>query len=190
MIRDRNIDWQRKRRFYSVMNNGSFITASTATLASVSTNAPIMADINSLALVGALMPADEEVDFNMMVPYDADPDDEMGFKIHWTCDSATTTESSSWIVLADFRAINVATAMVKGVTALDTVVPLLDLVIGAAYAPQSTARGIKNKSWLTRAQVEAGAWMSVNVECSAETVTTNVWMLGLEIDYKVRATNS
>ncbi len=131
--------------------------------------------------------------FARRVPNNFDPDWPLGFKVHYTSGGTmVATDSFSWIILADIKNEDVAIAAAS--TVLDTVVPLLDLYGSTtAYLNKWTARGIMDKDWATRAQVEAGAMIVVSVELDAVVgitlgATNPTFFLGLEIDYAPRQT--
>ena len=181
MIRDRNVDWKPGRWFLpGTTFNGDAYDAGAVALGEVSTfgyGAPLMAAAGDL------------VCHHTMVPNDWDPEYPLGFKVWWTSGSSTVADTISWKVAIDFKVEG--ETLIAPTTALDTVVALLDNVTGA-YDQQKTARGIKNKSWLTRAQVDAGADMMFHVEMDAFAagLSESKFLLGLEIDYVVRMTNS
>ena len=178
MIRDRNIDWLRKHIFIEAYNMNS---------AALAAGTPDIDDeISDFNLGSPIMAADSIMAHVMMVPYDADPEQEMGFTVVYTTGSSTTADDIDWIVLFELTAVGGVLDEPAG--ALDTVVAG-DLVTGA-WQVQRSPRGIKNAGWATRAQVAAGAMMMFSVELNATDAAEDHHLLGLDIDYAVRMTNS
>jgi len=182
MIRDKNIEWKRESLFI----HAEQFVAVTATAAhqTVGAGAPPLAEVSTFGYAGLLMEsADDEGGYAMMVPKHWDPAEPLGFTVWWTSGSATTDDSVTWLALAKFFAEG---ATLSAPAALDTVI-VADDVTGA-YDIQKSSRGIKNANWLTHAQLDAGAFMAVNVEMAAFDVGLDEakLFLGLEIDYMPR----
>ena len=184
MIRDRNIDHKTGRLFLPASRwTGDAFDAGAVAIIQIS---------NFLYGAPEMYAAGDLVSHYMMVPNDWDPEFELGFKVWWGSASATTTDKTDWIVLLDFFAEGAT--MTAAATALSTAVALDDLSTGA-YDFQKSARGIRDAGWRTRAQVDAGALMVFSVEADATDIAVGggaeaLTLLGIEIDYTVRMTNS
>ncbi len=118
-------------------------------------------------------------------PYDVDPAHPMGFKVNFVSGSSTAADIFDWIILADFKAV--AVALLAPTTVLDTVIDITG-TLGTATADLNnwSSRGIKNKGFLTRDQIEAGAAIMFSVELdSTQSALSSeeLHMLGVEIDY-------
>lgn len=120
------------------------------------------------------------------VPFFVDPTQPMGFRINWLTGASVSTDSTSWVILVDFIAENGSYPNnASGV--LDTLIPTDTLDANTAFLNKWTNRGIKNKNFLTRAQVENGAMMSFSIEMDSSSgidlATEKIWISGIEIDY-------
>lgn len=184
MIRDRNIDWRRKKVYYPAAAWADKVTS-----VGVGTGGPVESEINSLNITAMnAAAANDEFINHLAIPYDLDPDSEVGFRIHWLTGSTTDADDFVFTFLLDVKANEAA--VVKPVTALDTVIA--DIVLGtvAPWAHQWSGRGIKDAGFLTRAQVEDGlAWMGWEAKITTMDADEGTWVLGVLMDYKVRATN-
>lgn len=195
MIRDRNIDWQRKKVYVNAVDFRDSIGVTTTTRVGLGTGVPVAKDLNSLFVAGMLIGAGgaddtgDEFHHYMPVPYDLDPDDEVGIRINWCTASTTDADDVAFVALLAFYAEDAA--IIKAAGALDTVIPA-DLVgTAAAFGNKWTARGIKDAGFLTRAEVENGlALMQWEIRCSVDDPSGDTFLLGVLIDYKVRATKS
>ena len=121
----------------------------------------------------------------LRVPNDVDPRYPMGFKINYVSGSSTAADIVDWIILADFKAENVA--LLAPTTVLDTVIDVAG-TIGTATADLNnwSSRGVKDADFLTRDEIEAGAAMMFSVELDSTQTTLSseeLHMLGVEIDY-------
>ena len=121
--------------------------------------------------------------------HEMDESQPLGVKVHWTSGSATIADTVSWTTLLDVVAAGAV--FVSPTTALDTPVygsgtTVADAVEGAGFN-QWTTRGLKNKNFLTRAQIDAGACIMLSVTLTAfVTITENIYLLGVEVDYAPR----
>lgn len=187
MIRDRNIDWRRKRVFYTWRSFLDSIGVTTTTYVKLGAGAAVAQEISDFEVAGLLVDtAADEVNGIFPVPWDADPDYELGFSVLWTSGSATTADTIDWVVLFELFAVGGVLDEVAG--ALDTAIAQ-DTVSGA-YQLQKTARGIKNAGWATRAQTDAGAFFGIQCDMNAFAagLDEDKFFLGLEMDYRIRAT--
>lgn len=195
MIRDRNIDWSRKPVYVCARDWNDNLGVTTITNVKVGTGVAVEKEINSLLTTGVLIGAagadatGDEFHHHMPIPYDLDPDDEVGFRVHWCSGSSTDADDVAFVMLLNTYAEN--GTIIAPATVLDTVIPS-DLVSdGAAYAQRWTERGIKDAGFLTRAQVQDGlALFHWEVRCSVNDASEDTFILGVQFDYKVRATNS
>lgn len=188
MIRDRNIKWKRRKVTVNVVDFSSVISTSSAILVGRAAGLNVFKEVSSSNLAGVLFDtATDAMTHYMDVPYDLDPDSEIGFRVKWTSGSATTADTITWAVKCDLLAEGAN--LIEAATALDTVVAQ-DTVTGA-WDLQWTSRGIKNGGVLTPAQVDAGATMVFTVLLSAFAagLTEDKFALAVEFDYKVKATD-
>ncbi len=188
MIRDRNIDWRRKRFFINAMDFTGTIGGTNKL--GLGAGAPVASEITALNLgamnIGA---ADDEFIHYMAVPYDADPESELGFRIGWTSGSTTDADDMTWTLLCDFKAEDAS--FVAPVTAISSADAVLDDVVGATAALHNSfsPRAVRNAGWLTRAQVEVGTAMMMFEIKNIVNDPTTPWCTGVLIDYKLRATH-
>lgn len=193
MIRDRNIDWLRKKLFIPGSSFTAFVVTPDAlgALTSVDAGAVVLQEISTFGYGAPLLDtAGDLVAHCMNVPYDMDPDAELGFTVVWTSGSATSADTIDWKVVCDFKAVDAA--IIAPTTVLSTAIAQDTVGATTAYLAKRTSRGILNAGFLTRAQVAAGAVMmfSVEMDAFAAGLSEDKFLLGIEIDYKLRMTNS
>jgi len=182
--RDIHIDWMRKRRYINIYEmQGIFDNATSGvpegsltvgvTQVKIGTSGVVAYDMNAGEFIGGMIP----------VPIDLDSQYDIGFRVHYSGTVSLTTGTNTWLLLYDFKAVDVAIA--PAATALDT-------VIGAdAYGANTddlnkvSPRGIIDAASynLTRAQIEAGAKLILKLELDVHTNMDSAVFLILEMDY-------
>jgi len=122
----------------------------------------------------------------ILIPWQWNPEFELGVRLWWNVDVSDGNETCSFIMLHEFDALDTAIDLVA-TTALDTPWALLQAVSTTAEQIYRTSRGIIDAGWATRAQIHAGYLMSFSVELDAVAniaiATQEVCSLGLEFDY-------
>ena len=181
-IRDKNIDWKRKQEFYSAESLAAFVAEN-----GVGTGAPVIAEVSTLGITGVDMAAaGDEVDTRLILPFDLDVREEVGFRLVWTSHSTTAADTIDWIIL--YNSIAELSTIAAGDTALDTVIP--QDVVGTTndYALEITGRGIISADKLTHGQL-----LTMKVEMHATDIeiaaaAEPVHFLGVLLDYIPRKT--
>lgn len=193
-VRDKNIEWLRKRLYIPTIAWGGMISkafncTSTSQFAagdimiSAHTGAKDWTEVSSFGYT-TFTPtaANDALAGYCRVPFDCDPQYEMGVRVHFASASATATDTLTWAVQLDFKAKE--TALIEPATVLSTTIAA-STVIGTAHAHQWSARGVKTGAFLTRQQVEDGAIMVWEVILSAIHTghTEALYLLGIEFEY-------
>lgn len=119
------------------------------------------------------------------VPIDVDPAFEIGVKVNYISGSSTAADIFDWIALLDFSANKVALKAPTSV--LDAVIDVAG-TLGTATASLNrwSSRGVKNRGFVTRAEIEDGALFTLSVELdSTQSALSSeeLHFLGVEIDY-------
>jgi hypothetical protein len=134
----------------------------------------------------------DDVAHMMMVPYDLDRGKQIRFRVWWTQTSTTATDSVTFVLTyqAVIESDNVLgtvtsnTVMVAPATALNTVIPVLDLSTGVALQAQATGFGVINKNVL------ADTTAFLNIQIAVPDIGTftadEVSIMGLEMRYTPR----
>ena len=156
-------------------------------LASLGTGARIVREIEALAMTGMLMTTDgDDVQHVMMLPSDLDRNHTMGVRVHWTS-AAAAVGSRALLWRVRFLPVTAGTtALILPATALDTAIAA-QAPAGTSSVIERTGRGIINASTLAAARTHI-AW-----RVEAQTITSfteNKYLLGLEIDYVPRMTQT
>ncbi len=117
------------------------------------------------------------------IPWDLDPQWEIGYRIHYTVDVNSNPPIVEWILLAGTQLIDAAYVVPTG--ALDTVIGNHTYPSGTDLIFTRTNRGIDKKlGTINREQIEAGAKFTWSIEMQAITQTpTDVRFAWLEVDY-------
>ena len=150
---------------------------------------PAISQVTGRNLEGLDLDAAGEVGtFYLRLPYNFDPDHDIGIRVHYTTDSSTDGDTFDWVVL--WQMVEVDAAIPTGISnALDTVISQDTLGASTAFLNKWTERGLidsANVNLKTRAQVEGGVMLLVSIELDATDVnipTENVWLLGAEVDF-------
>ena len=193
-ITDKNIVWARKHRYYGPMELNGLITIAVAEGGSTShgegeiLGAPVdktvrQFELSTLGLVGIRFPAADDIFFGYIrLPYDIDPEHELGIRLHFTQSGAVST-GVLWIFLYGIE--NAGDVISAPATVLNTIL-VEKLAGGSAYESLWTDRGIilSSSHALTRDKIEGGSMLTMSIEDQAEgTSIANVTLLGVELDY-------
>lgn len=193
-IRDKNMDWLRPTLWMPFGELGSFgpspeVGESGATVHAIGAmvpgahaGAPAIEEISTFGYSGLELAANSDAWCRLIpVPSDVDPAFELGFRVGWTAND-TATPTILFTVQLDFKAAGAA--LITPATALSTILTADELTV--AYGWEMSPRGVKNKDFLTRQQIENRAVMLIEV--IATTIHTgitagNAWFFGVEMDY-------
>ncbi len=114
------------------------------------------------------------------IPWDMNWVHPIGFKVKYSSASATAADARRWVVLYDIiaedSAIAVATTVLSTAIAAET-------DNGTANAWQYSPRGILDGETLTKANVEQGDIMLLNLVLLLDEASEEMNMYGLRIDY-------
>ena len=178
MIRDSNVDWMRKRLWVPAQGGlNTMITATGPTGAG--TGAAPWVEVSTFDFSGIDCDNTDVYGFAFKLPYDVDPKYNLGFRWCYTSGETAASNIFTATTLVDIKANGAA--LVAATTALDTVVAA-HTHPNIAFALNWTARGIKNKNFATREQIEAGAFLVGKATIALTGLATAV-LLGLEMDY-------
>ena len=189
-MEDHSIAWMRKRLWLPPECMGSVDVA----LGQAGETAGVTpVEITNVGMNTWVMTDAELINGFIPCPYDLDPDKPVGYKIAWTMsqDGSTANANTDWILLVGTEKVGGAISLPA--TALDTIIPTPSLYSDAAAAAvdfllQWTGRGIKNLIGLTRAEIEAGAFLTFKLELNSALGETAVNLIGIMMDYAVMRT--
>ncbi len=191
MIQDHRIDWMRKRiwipPFY--MQGIGMHAAADVVLHSLETIAAEYSEITSVGMGCVTMGDGEFINGYIPCPHDVDPNYPIGYKVAWTLDhDGAGAASATWILLTGLEKVGQAISLPA--TALDTPFGLDtykdafgDITVVTDFLLQWTSRGIDTLIGLTRAEIEAGAFLTYKLEMDAAVNETTVRLIGIMMDY-------
>lgn len=183
-IHDRNIEWRRARKYipFAQWAMGGIGGGSATAL------------ISSSALYGnKITAAGTAVEGAFRLPYDVDPEFEIGIRVHYAGDGTTPEAVGTLSFIALMKFLKISEAPVAAAAgALDTVIATTAAVSATDNQLEWTARGIKNKGFLGRSDIDDGAICQFSIELDAVGGAINntnfILVLGVEIDYMPRRT--
>lgn len=182
-VSDRHIDYIRKRKWYTPYDMLSVVGGGTDDIVVAHTTAALVTELTAATAIG-IAGLDVSTDGELIVgmvpcPIDLDPKFELGFKVA-CCIDANGASTVEWILLQ---------ATIKNGVALAIPTAALDTVIGSQTVGSTdnllswSGRGIRNNIGITRAEIEAGAFLNFSIEMQAATNITAVFFLGMMMDY-------
>jgi hypothetical protein len=119
-----------------------------ANLLSHGTGTPALAEINASEICGLTLDADtESYGFQVVLPYDLDPDEDVDFRFLWSNSEVAATGSGLFVMTYNAVHVGVGTAIAIGATALD--VPVANQVDLAANVQRWTPWGTINAGALS-----------------------------------------
>ena len=190
-LQDRNMDWMRKRLWippWYMGGLGSDGTNGVTLVADLESNDQVWLELSSFGYGAVKFTADNKLISGFIpCPYDLDPKFPVGFAIHWTAVSTGSTCEVTWLLLQN--AVNRGIVLAKATAALDTILvsdPTTtdkDVASATDLLYQVTERGVRNDIGLTRAQIEEGAMITLNLEQASATAETNIYYIGMMMDY-------
>ncbi len=139
------------------------------------------AEAGALEAVGLHMdPTTDGHSWQWHSPWDMNWLHPIGFQVKYSTASATAADDRHWVLLYDVVAEDAAIAVAT--TALSTAI-VAETDNGTADAWQYSPRGILNGATLTKANVEQGAIMLLNLVLLLDDAGEEMNMYGLRIDY-------
>lgn len=174
MIRDRNIDWARKRVFVGANCLATLISSATGPI-TADAGASTVAEIGTSGIGGIKCTATGDIaqDF-FPVPVDMDVSKKTYWRVWWTSDTAATTKT--FTATMKYKNIGTGTAIAVGATALNTAIAS-DTSPGANKLAK-TAWGVMNANKLTE-----GGFVSVKLQAAGTCATKTLWIIGYEYEY-------
>lgn len=184
MIRDKNIEWKRKRLHIDPLVGLGWTTAGTVPVG-LHTGAPVFAELGSLGFGAVKFEAtgDEWVN-TFQLPKDVDVSKPVYMRVLWTTDSTTSTDDATFIVT--YKAIGLGEALASADTALNTPIAEDRYGSGTAQVLAATPWGKINGGVLS-----AGDYLVVETEIDATDATIGsefIYFLGLEVEYTPKKT--
>ncbi len=185
ILNDSDMAWKRKRVYLNAYDLNAYVEA-TDTLGGI--DATVVPVAVGTGLCGALVSTDGDlIRGGFILPYDLDPQYEIGFRVHYSATYGTGVATLEFILLYDIVE-NAARTDVAGTTALDTIIPVHTFSGTVDLSKQRTGRGVALAVThaITRAQIEAGAMFLISLEQDESANLTTEAFLALEIDYAVQ----
>lgn len=198
-IKDRNVGWLRKLVYYPVNVAESVSTGSTASLTSLESATSKITRVGSTATMFGLLVTStgDGVDFYRMIPYDLDPNKNIGITAIWTKDGAGVTQTTSLQWAVQYQILNIpqigASAggfggtLTTPSTVLNTVIAAQKVTATDSMILYASPRGIITPTAVT----STNGWWALR--CVLASVTPSApssanYLLGLVVDYNVRKT--
>lgn len=175
-IRDRNIDWMRKRVFRGAMEMQTFIGS--ATIITGDAGASVLTEIGAVGISAIKMSATGDLiqDFK---PFPTDYD--VAHPSYWRCyfTSDTTAVTKTWTPTMKYKKIGTGTAIAAATVALDTAIAQ-DLSPGAnklAVTPWGKINANKFSA------TDLPKFLSISFKASGTLATNGLWFIGYEFEY-------
>jgi hypothetical protein len=191
-LSDKHINYMRKRKWldpYSILGLGPNGTDGITLISSTLDVSETLVQLSSFGFNALKMSADAgSIGGALPCPYDLDPKFPVGFAVWWAMDhDGSGTGAATWILLQGTVkrgiVIAAATAALDTVLVADTNTTNLNAAAVTDYLLQVTPRGIRNSIGLTRAEIEEGALITLDLEMDAADNETNIYLLGIMMDY-------
>jgi len=139
------------------------------------------AETAALEAVGLHMdPTTDGHSWQWHIPWDVNWLHPLGFKVKYSSASAEAADDRQWVLLYDV--IEEDSAIAVATTALSTAIAA-ETDNGTADAWQYSPRGILNGQTLSKANVEQGAILALNLVLLLDDASEEMNMYGLVIDY-------
>jgi len=174
VIRDRNIDWARRRVFRGALDFATLVTNATGPVGS-DTGAPIIAEIGTKGLGGLKASATSDVIGDYFpLPYDFDVTQPSYWRVYWTTDTTATTKTFAPALVYGQLSNNKAIA--HGTSVMNTTVAA-DTSLGANKL-HVTAWATMNADSLV-----GGKLTTLKITTAGSVAAVEVWVLGYELEY-------
>ena len=193
-IRDRNIDWLRRKKIIPAVNfgfsgpvavpSGTDSSGGTGTITTLGTGAPLITEVSSFGFGGLLIGAagDMGAFMDFEFPSVADPTEEIGVRCIWAPNAAVSTSDRVHFTV-QYDQVDIGEAMVTAATSLDTVIATQGPSDTTALLLHRTSRGIINADKFDFTARQGGILWEVNAPTWTGFEVTDVIFLGLELDY-------
>ena len=186
MIRDRNIEWKRKRVFLHPLQGGGWNAGSgAATIVGLHTGDPVFAELSTFGFGAVRFEAegDEWVQL-WQLPKDVDVDKPIYFRVVWSSESTTAADKATFILT--YKAVADGETLAAANTALDTPIPQDTWGATSAFTVARTDWGKINGGTLSE-----GDLLVLETEIDSTDVTIGseyIYFLGLEVEYTPKKT--
>tara|TARA_B100000686_G_C16780262_1_gene971323 strand:- start:1960 stop:2598 length:639 start_codon:yes stop_codon:yes gene_type:complete len=189
-IRDRNIDWLRRKKIIPAVNFGfsGTIPASTdsggGTITTLGTGAPVITEVSSFGFAGLNIGAALDMGsyFDLEFPSVADPTEEIGVRCLWAPNAAVSTSDRIQFSV-QYDQVDVGEAISAASTSLDTVLVTQGPSATTAFLLHRTSRGIIDANKFDFTARQGGIIWEINAATWTGFEATDVIFLGLELDY-------
>ena len=189
-IRDRNIDWLRRKKVIPAVNFGFSGTIPGSTdsgggnLTTLGTGAPIITEVSTFGFGGLLIGAAADMGsyMDLEFPSVADPTEEIGVRCIWAPNAAVSTTDRIHFVV-QYDQVDIGEPMVTAATALDTAIATQGPSATTALLLHRTSRGVINADKFDFTARQGGILWEVNAGTWTGFEPTDVIFLGLELDY-------
>lgn len=187
-LRDKQIDWLRKRRFYSVWELNGTLGAAGVSVDAVTAGITHI-EISSFGIVFPEIANTEQTGGAIKIPYDLDPKYDLGFRVHYTADYNAAAPVFTWTMVYGLKK---ATAFAAAASTLDKVFTaqgLLDangVATTTDWIPQISPRGIiyASSHKLSHDDINNGrTWLGFVLTLAVTNSPSSVRFMGLEMDY-------
>ena len=189
-IRDRNIDWLRRKKIIPAVNFGfsGTIPASTdsggGNITTLGTGAPVITEISSFGFGGVAIGAagDMGAYMDFEFPSLADPTEEIGVRCIWAPNGAVAT-SDAILFAVQYDQVDIGEVMVTAATTLDTAIAIQSPSATTTLLLHRTSRGIINADKFDFTARQGGILWEINAPTLTNFSANEVVFLGLELDY-------
>ena len=189
-IRDRNIDWLRRKKIIPAVNFGfsGTIPASTdsggGNITTLGTGAPVITEISSFGFgglaIGAAGDMGSYMDFEF--PSVADPTEEIGVRCIWAPNGAVAT-SDAILFAVQYDQVDIGEVMVTAATTLDTPIVIQSPSATTTLLLHRTSRGVIDADKFDFTARQGGILWEINTPTLTDFSANEVVFLGLELDY-------
>ena len=183
-IRDRNIDWLRRKKVIPAAHFGFTGTVVSDVLQPLGTGAPIIKEISDFGFAGLNIGAAGDMGsfLDLEFPSVVDPTEEIGVRCIWAPNAAVSTTDRVHFAV-HYDQVDIGEVMVTAATVLDTVIATQGPSTTTAAILHRTSRGIIDANKFDFTARQGGIVWEVNAPTWTGFEATDVVFLGLEIDY-------
>ena len=184
MIRDKNIEWERKRARIDPLVGLGWTTAGTVPVG-LHTGAPVFAEIGTLGFGAVKFEAAGDEWVNVWgLPADVDVNHPVYFRVLYSSESSTAADTMTFILT--YKAVAEGEALAAADTALNTTIAVDTYGGAAAKTLAKTGWGVVNGGVLSE-----GDTLVLETEIDATDATIGseyVYLVGLEVEYTPKRT--
>ncbi len=184
MIRDRNIEWERKRVQIDPLVGMGWTTAGTVPVG-LHTGAPVFAEIGTLGFGAVKFEGEGDEWCNLWaLPADVDVDQPLYLRVVYSSGSSTAADTMTFIVT--YKAFAEGEAFAAADTALNTAIAADTYGGAAANTVAKTAWGKINGAVLSEGDI---LLIETEIHATDATIASEfVYLVGLEVEYSPKRT--